>query len=328
MRIRGARLRWIPTRGSRKVYRLRHNRSLSITGFDHKGRGTRGEGARPLGFIILLLFALAAQAQETVLEVIDLKYRSADQIVPMLKPLLAPGGTISSLQNRVIVRTTPQNLAELHKVLDAVDTVPKRLVISVRQEAAGTGTASEAEVSGSIGTGDARVTVPGSRNRPGDTVVIRQGDNVVKGRVQSSQSATTNRGVQTVQVLEGNEATIRIGQSVPIRSSSVTRTPQGTQISESVEYRDSDTGFRVRPRVHGDQITLEISARSDAPANPNSQTLNIQHVDTVVSGRQGEWLEIGGIDQSRTQTDNGTVSRRSGSASDDRKLFLKVDLVP
>jgi len=276
----------------------------------------------------LLALTLAAHAQQTVLEVIDLKYRSADQIVPMLKPLLAPGGTISSLQNRVIVRTTPQNLAELHKVLDAVDTVPKRLVISVRQEAGGTGITSEAEVSGSIGTGDARVTVPGSRNRPGDTVVIRQGDNVVRGRVQSSQSATTNRDVQTVQVLEGNEATIRIGQSVPIRSSSVTRTPQGTQIAESVEHRDADTGFRVRPRVRGDQVTLEISTRSDAQVNPSSQTLNIQRVDTVVSGRLGEWIEIGGIDQSRPQTDNGSISRRSGSASDDRKVFLKVEKLP
>jgi Bacterial type II and III secretion system protein/Bacterial type II/III secretion system short domain len=278
--------------------------------------------------LLILGYLLIGYAQETVLEVIDLKYRSADQIVPMLKPLLAPGGTISSLQNRVIVRTTPQNLAELHKVLDAVDTMPKRLVISVRQEAAGTGTASEAEVSGSIGTGDARVTVPGSRNRPGDTVVIRKGDNVVRGRVLSSQSATTNRGVQTVQVLEGNEATIRIGQSVPIRSQSVIQTPQGAQISQSVEYRDADTGFRVRPRVRGDQVTLEISTRSDAPANPNSQTLNIQRVDTVVSGRLGEWMEIGGIEQSRTQTDNGTISRRSGSASDDRKVFLKVEQMP
>ena len=267
-------------------------------------------------------------AQQTVLEVIDLKYRSAEQIVPILKPLLAPGGTISALQNRVIVRTTPQNLAELRKVLDAVDTMPKRLVISVRQEAAGTGLASEAEVSGSIGTGDVRATVPGNRNQQGGAVVIRQGDNVVRGRAISSQSAATDRGVQTVQVLEGNEATIRIGQSVPIRSQSVIQSPQGTQISQSVEYRDADTGFRVRPRVSGDRVTLEISSRRDTLADPNTQTFNVQRIDTVVSGRLGEWMDIGGVDQSRVQADGGTISRRSGSVSDDRKVFLKVDLVP
>ena len=167
------------------------------------------------------------QAQQTVLEVIDLKYRNAEQIVPMLKPFLAPGGTISALQNRLIVRTTPQNLAELRKVLDAVDFMPRRLVISVRQEAAGSGLASEAEVSGSIGNNGARVTVPGSRSKQGATAEVRKGDNVARARVFSSQSAATDRGVQTVQVLEGNEALIRIGQSVPIRSRSVIQTPQG-----------------------------------------------------------------------------------------------------
>jgi type II secretory pathway component GspD/PulD (secretin) len=269
-----------------------------------------------------------AQAQQTVLEVIDLKYRSADQIVPMLKPLLAPGGTISALQNRLIVRTTPQNLAELRKVLDAVDSMPKRLVISVRQEAAGTGVASEAEVSGSIGTDSARVTVPGSRSQQGATAEVRKGDNVARARALSSQSAATDRNVQTVQVLEGNEALIRIGQSVPVRSRSVIRTPQGTQISESVEYRDADSGFRVRPRVNGDRVTLEISTRHDVPAGPNSQSFNVQGVDTVVSARLGEWMEIGGVDQSRVQTDVGTISGRSGSFSDDRKVFLKVEQVP
>ena len=319
MKNRGERLRWIPTRGYR---------SLTITGFAHQGRGTWGEGVRTLARIIALIFASTAYAQQTVLEVIDLKYRSADQIVPMLKPLLAPGGTISSLQNRVILRTTPQNLAELKKVLDAVDTMPKRLLISVRQEALGVGLDNEAEVSGSIGNGDVRATVPGSRSQHGGNVVIRKGDNVIKGRAISSQSASTDRGVQTVQVLEGNEATIRIGQSVPIRSQSVVQTPHGPQTSQSVEYRDADTGFRVRPRVNGDRVTVEINSRRDNVASPNSQTFNVQRVDTVVSGRLGEWMEIGGADQNSMQTDNRTASRRSNSMSGERKVSLKVEVVP
>lgn len=291
-------------------------------------REAGGEKARAPGFILMLALTLAAQAQETVLEVIDLKYRSADQIVPMLKPLLTPGGTISALQNRVIVRTTPQNLAELRKVLDAVDTIAKRLVISVRQEAAGTGLASEAEISGSIGSDRARVTVPGGSNKQGATAEVRKGDNVARARVFSSQLAATDRGVQTVQVLEGNVAVIRIGQSVPVRSRSLVPTPQGTQISESVEYRDADTGFRIRPRVNGERVTLEISSRRDTVADRNSATFDIQRIDTVISGRLGEWMEIGGIDQTRVQTDGGTISRRSGSTSDDRKVFLKVDQLP
>jgi type II secretory pathway component GspD/PulD (secretin) len=281
-----------------------------------------------LASVCFMAMFAAAQAQQTVLEVIDLKYRSADQIVPMLKPLLAPGGTISALQNRVVVRTTPENLAELHKVLDAVDTRPRRLMISVRQEAQASEQSSETEISGSVGTGGARATVPGSRSQQDATARVGKGDNTVRGKVSSSQSGATERGAQSVQVLEGNEAFIRIGQSVPVSSRTVTQTPQGTKTTNSVEYRDAETGFRVRPRVSGDQVTLQISTRRDTLADAAAQTFNVQDIDTVVSGRMGEWIEIGGVVQSQVQTQSSTTSRRSSDGANDRKVFLKVDQLP
>ena len=213
-------------------------------------------------------------------------------------------------------------------MLAAVDSKPKRLVISVRQAAAGTSLASEAEVSGSIGTNGARVSVPDSRSRQSAEAQVRKGDDVARARVFSSQSAATDRGVQTVQVMEGNVALIRIGQSIPVRSGSVIQTPQGLQIYESVEYRDVDTGFRVRPRVHGDQVTLEISLRNDTVADANAQVFDTARIDSVISGRLGQWMEVGGVDQNRVQTEDGTISRRTASVSNDSKVFLKVELVP
>lgn len=279
-------------------------------------------------FAVALGYLAAAHAQQAVLEVIELNYRDADQVIPMLKPLLAPGGTISGMQNRIIVRTTPQNLAELRKVLNVVDAMPRKLLISVRQQSTASGTGSEAEVSGSIGNDRARVTVPGTGSNQGEIVVIRRGDDHVRGRVLQSQSAATDSSVQTLQVLEGNEAFIQIGQSVPIRSRSVVQTPQGAQISESVEYRDAGAGFYVRPRVSGNQVTLSISTRRDNVADPNTGTLNVQRVDTVVSGRLGEWLELGGIAQESVERDSGTVYRRSVTGQDDRRVFLKVEQMP
>ncbi|HEV8647065.1 MAG TPA: secretin N-terminal domain-containing protein [Burkholderiales bacterium] len=271
-------------------------------------------------FAVALGWLAAAQAQQTVLEVIELNYRNADQVIPMLKPLLAPGGTISGMQNRIIVRTTPQNLAELRKVLDVVDAMPRKLLISVRQQSTASGSGSEAEVSGSIGNDRARVTVPGTGSNQGGTVVIRRGDDHVRGRVSQSQSAASDSSVQTLQVLEGNEAFIQVGQSVPVRS-------QSAQGSETIQYRDAGAGFYVRPRVSGNQVTLSISTRRDSVADPNTGAMNVQHVDTVISGRLGEWLELGGIAQERVQRDSGTVYRRSVSGQDDRRVLLKVDVV-
>ena len=276
--------------------------------------------ARALILAAMLALALAAQAQQTVLEVIQLNYRNADQVIPMLQPLLAPGGTISGMQNRIIVRTTPQNLVELRKVLDLVDAMPRKLLISVRQQSAASGMGSESEVSGSVGNDRARVTVPGTASNQGGNAVIRRGDDMVSGRVSQSQSAATDSSVQTLQVLEGNEAFIQVGQSVPVRS-------QSAQGSETIQYRDAGAGFYVRPRVSGNQVTLSISTRRDSVADPNTGAINVQHVDTVVSGRLGEWLEVGGIAQESVQRDTGTVYRRSVSCLDNRRVVLKVDVV-
>jgi hypothetical protein len=172
------------------------------------------------------------------------------------------------------------------------------------------------------------VFVPGNRGRQGATAEVRKGDDAARARVLNSQSAASDRGVQTVQVLEGNEAMIRIGRAVPVRSRRVIQTPQGTQISESVDYRDADRGFRVRPRVNGDRVKLEISASRVSVSDQNAQVFNVQRVDTVVSGRLGEWLEIAGVDQSRVQTDVALLSGHSGSMYDGRKVLLKVEKMP
>ena len=277
---------------------------------------------------LMLAGGVASHAQQTVLEVITLKYRNADQVIPVLKPLLAPGGTISGMQNRVIVRTTPDNLAELQKVLGQIDNAPRRLLISVKQDADASSSLDEAEISGSIGNDRARATVPGTGSSQGGTVVLKRGDDKAKGRVLRSQSAATDRSVQTLQVLEGNEAYIRVGQSVAIPGGSVTISPIGAQVSQSTQYKDVGTGFRVRPRVNGNNVTLEISTQRDSMADPNAQSFNVQRMDTVISGRLGQWMELGGIGQQSIQQDSGTLSRRNSVGADDRRVLLKVDELP
>lgn len=267
----------------------------------------------------------AGLAQQNPLEVITLKYRTADQVIPVLKPLLAPGGTLSGMQNRLIVRTTPQNLAELREVLAAIDAAPRRLLISVRRDEAGLEERYEAELSGSIGGGDARVTVPGTRSTQGGNASVRRGDDVVRGRALNSRSAANDRSVQTLQVMEGGEAWIHVGQSIAVPGGSISISPLGTSVTQSSRYREVGTGFRVKPRVAGQTVTLEISTRRERVGDANSQNFDVQGVDTTVSGRLGEWIELGSIAQQSTRSDRGTISRSTRTGSDDRSVYLKVE---
>jgi type II secretory pathway component GspD/PulD (secretin) len=275
----------------------------------------------------LLSLASLAQAQQQVLEVITLGYRQADEVIPLLRPLLAPGGTLTGTSNRLIVRTTPANLAELKQVLAVVDARPRQLVISVRQGSTAEAARGTASVSGSVSVGsNAQVTVPappGARRDPG-VVVQSEGDRI-EGRAVGSRSAQDSSVTQTVQVLEGNSAFIRTGQSVPLTSTQANRTPGGTQITQSTDFVSADTGFYVTPRVSGDRVTLEISTARDRVRNPNTGAASIQRASTVVSGRIGEWIAVGGSSETAERSRSELLSQRRDSSRDERTIMLKVE---
>ena len=132
---------------------------------------------------------------------------------------------------------------------------------------------------------------------------------------------------QTVQVLEGNDAFIRTGQSAPV--SEHTGDPNSARNPDHPghDFVDADTGFYVTPRVNGDRVTLEISTARDRLRNPNTGATSIQRVSTVVSGRLGEWIEIGGSSETVERSQSQTLTRSRDARSDERRVMLKVDEV-
>jgi hypothetical protein len=286
----------------------------------------RRELLRVMAATGLALAAGVARAEKQVLEVIELRSRSAEEVVPMLKPLLAPGGTISGLRDQLIIRTTPANHAELRRILDTIDRVPKRLLVTVRQEDSALRDSRDFEASGSIGTDRARVTVPGTPGG-GATVQGARGDDRARARVQGTQSAGSGRSLQTVQVLEGNAAFIRLGESVPIRNRTTVIGPGGAAAIDNTEFRNVEQGFYAQPRVSGDSVTVQIAAQRDTLLDRNTGASRIQRVGSVVSGRLGEWIELGGVVENADRVDTGTVTYRSSTGTDRRRTFIKVELV-
>ncbi|MBI3919367.1 MAG: hypothetical protein HY322_20430 [Betaproteobacteria bacterium] len=268
-------------------------------------------------------------AQSTVLEVIPLKYRTADQVIPIVQPLLPRDASISGLQNQLVIRTTPANLEEIKRVLASVDTLPRRLVITVRQDADAAASRRDAEVSGRVGSDRARVVVPGSSEQRGGTVVLQDGDNRVRARIFDTRSGGSDRNTQTVQVLEGNSALISAGRSVPVPRRRIVRSVVGgrvvEQVLEDVEYRDAVTGFYVRPRLTGEVVTLDVSPQHDTLNREIPGGVNVQRVTTTVSGRLGEWIELGGLGQERADQRSVLLGSTSRAASDTRRVLIKVE---
>jgi type II secretory pathway component GspD/PulD (secretin) len=180
---------------------------------------------RMLGALAMMAALLATPASgQHAIEVIALRHRTAEQVLPALRLLVEPGATLTGQGTRLIVRTSPANLAELRGALEAIDRPFRRLQILVRY--------------GDAMHSAARDVAAGvSRNR-------------IEVQAADRRTASVERVDQRIQVLEGGRAFIASGRSTPIFDGSVTR--------------ETATGFEAVPRLFGDRVQVEIVQRRES----------------------------------------------------------------
>jgi hypothetical protein len=181
-----------------------------------------------LRWAVLLLAGLGTLATaQNALEIIALRHRTAEQVLPALRPLMEPGATLTGQGTSLIVRTSPANLAELRRALAAIDRPLRRLTVLVRFDDALDAASRDASAG-------ARVTNRGAR---------------VEVEARAGESRALERVDQRIQVLEGGRAHIFSGHSTPIFD--------GAAIQESA------SGFEVVPRIAGNHAIVELAQRRD-----------------------------------------------------------------
>lgn len=258
-------------------------------------------------FCALLMLSSVVWAQG--LEIIDLRHRSAEQLLPQLMPFVEPGGALSGMNGKLFLRASGRNQAEIRQLVAALDTPLRRLMISVRQDGADSGSDRGAGVAGRVEVGAGGTAISG------------------RGHLYQSDSAKRRDTLQQVQTIDGGRAAILVGESLILPLRQVVMTPLGVIVSESFVQRDLGTGFVAVPRLNGDRVTLEISPRDDTPG-PLPGSVNVQRLLTTASGRLGEWLKLGGSIGEQSGNSAGIASVGTQAASRQRRLLLKVEELP
>lgn len=279
---------------------------------------------------LLWLSIIPAFAFANELEIIALRHRNAEEVLPIIRPLLDKDDVASGMNYQLILRTSPHNLEQIKQLLQRIDIAPRRLRITVLQDVDSATVARLTEVSGSVGLSrEARVSVPGGTEAGGLTVNAGQGADRLRARIDRTDSVASDHKTQQLQVLEGNRAYVRTGLSVPLPQRQVILHPGSTQVIDTTQYQEVSSGFYVLPRINGDRVTLEISTRNDAlvPDQGNYPATRIQHANTTVAGRLGEWLMVGDTGQLQTGQSGGIGARSSSDGSERRRVLLKVEEV-
>ena len=277
----------------------------------------------------LLIFIIASTpvlAESMKIEIIPMKNRQVTDVIPVLKPLVVEGGTVTGMNNQLIVKTTPSNLKQIKAVLAQIDNTPRRLMISVKQDIDGNFNVKESGVSGRYSTGDVTIKSPDT-GRGGVVVQGTDGDgNAIRYRQLETRSRLEDRNVFRIQTLEGNPAYINTGQSVPIANTSTYVTPGGgVVVQESVEYRDVTSGFYVLPRLQGDNVTLLVAPHLSRVSPNQTAIFDVQNVETTASGRLGEWIQLGGTTQHFNDDSKRNLISTKRRGEEQRTVLIKVE---
>lgn len=288
----------------------------------------------PLWLTLPLLFAFAVPAlsDNTRIEVIELQGRTAEELIPLLQPVVGPEGALSGTGFELIVKATPTKLAEIKRLVGEIDHAPKRLLITVHMGELSY--AEQQERSGQIRARQGDVTVEAGRpvDREGGGGIYFGDDGAVSGaaRLRSTRSLGDSSDRQQVQALEGQPAYVATGTDYPYPSHlEAWRGPRGGGYGAlGIDYRETATGFYALARIRGDQAYVEISPQKEGLNRNHRGAVDTQRISTTVSGPVGSWIRLGG--SGREAVRQARETGRSARTRDrrDQPVWLKVEMLP
>lgn len=276
-----------------------------------------------------LLACAVAAADDLILEIVPLRHTTVTEILPLLQPLVAPGGAVTGMRDQLIIKTTAANLAEVKRVLSVLDRAPKTLRITVRQDVAAHSLIQENAVSGRFKSGDFSAHLPDPGSHDGASVGIRDDrGNTIRYRAINTRSNDDSRNTHFITALEGRPALIQTGQSIPYPYQSAIVGRHGAVIHQGIDYRNVNSGFYVTPRTHGQRVTLDIAPQLERADHKDRGIIDTRASSTTVSGRLGEWIPIGGVNQAASSGDNALAARTRRHGAEVYQIWVKVEEVP
>lgn len=268
--------------------------------------------------IVALQFSLNALAA-TELKIITLQHRFAEDVLPYIQALTSNDGAVTGMQNHLIIRASPEKMIEIEQVIASLDVVRQNLKITV-------------SIQGNLHAERDGLAVNG-RKRIGNVEIgtnqyPRSSTDEIQVAIEKNQSNMHSSSNQFINVVDGERAFIRVGQSVPFTQEWVTLTRRYGSASDITvqritEFADISTGFSVRPRSIGQQIELEITPRI-AQLN-QSGFIDFKELTTVIRVNKGEWLDLAGMMQQKDDVSRAILRKQTSAQSQNDHISIQVE---
>ncbi|MDD3518709.1 MAG: hypothetical protein PHQ14_10200 [Chromatiales bacterium] len=260
---------------------------------------------------LLLPFLLAVCAATAIaddIHVLELRHRPAEQVMPLVRPLLKPEHGLSGTGFRLLLRADQQTVESVRAALIEIDRPARSLIIHMRRASEGGVTRDGASISGHI---EGTVIFGDARHAPS----YGGSGSSIDARIDSRRRSTSGNAIHSLRMVEGQRAFIRSGQTVAYPTSSVFLLPSGPVASGGIDYKEVGSGFAVLPWITDDGVLLEIEPVHETLRPRGDGSTDVQRMSTTVRVRFGEWVSLGGVREDARTDDLGlTRSHRTRRA--------------
>ncbi len=268
--------------------------------------------------IICLVFPLAFVFTSSVaakVAVIQVTYREAAELLPLVQALLSPTGraTADVQSNSLVVIDHEESLAKIEAFIASVDKPAQQLKIRFRFQE-------------EIVSNKREISAGGRFSRKGMDVSIGEGsDEGVHLRARSS-------GLQNRQVLEsfisvtsGGTAYISVAKDIPFTQQWIDLTRRYARIAETVEFRRIETGFEVQPFMAGDLVRIKIVPVISSFQDGERGVVRLVEASTEVAVVRGEWTTVAGGNEATREAIKAILSSGSSTAHSVYSIAVLVE---
>ncbi|PCH60359.1 MAG: hypothetical protein COC05_04685 [Gammaproteobacteria bacterium] len=254
-------------------------------------------------FITLVSFySFVTNAQS--LYTIELQHRSASSLIPLIEPLLDGEDAISGQNTLLLLKTSNARYQELIAIIRQLDVRAKQLLIEIR---------SPRNLSGQ------------NTQQKSKIVLSNRNNSHISHSSRNTISTQSNDPVRSIRVIDGYSASIEDGQLVPLLSESLRfgfgRANQGIALN----YYKVATTITVTPRLHGNNVTLEITPHYSTLNHENYSEIRSQSSSTTVVVPLNKWTLLNAASQESKNENQSGLSTRSVNSETQVRVSVIAD---
>lgn len=230
-------------------------------------------------YLVLIVFSFFSNAllSEQNIETIQLNHRLASEVLPEIQIFLPSDSSARAFNGFIILKADHKTIVKIKELIQTIDTPIQRVRISLLKT-------------------DKRL-IEGSKYQISADVSPNSTD--IEVQRWTAKNLSGNQSSYQAQGIVGTPISIKLGTEFPLEERILIFTAKGITVSNATRYINISNGFQAVARLlPNHQVTVDIHpqfAKYDYPTGRIESSEMISHL----SGLEGEWLELGRIDNEK-----------------------------